>query len=240
MKTPIYKMLKPKSKLDVEKNIPQKELELMYDCYEMISLYDDRFTIIDEIGINFERFNHQDSSYYFGFNFFDNYSNKTFYVEYNNNKLINVYVSANNNFEYEIDINNLSDFMFYFKLYEPLKENVLTLFKPKSHEELKNAFEKQHPEFALIVNELFPGEDYNITAYFDAHIGFSVKDDENNKYHFIIQQMHYEGYKWPTISVLDQSKRTEGIGGFFINSKAVKTPKDVEKYINNNMNPKYL
>jgi hypothetical protein len=122
-----------------------------------------------------------------------------------------------------------------------INESLNNIFKPKSEDEVKEAFEKQHPEFVKLANKFVNGEyKVEIKGINQKRSGsfftFSIKDDNQKEYIFLISQSSFLKDEAPTIGYLDKRMSGNGIGGAFIMPERVRTIKHVNDYIERMIN----
>lgn len=232
-------IFKSKSEKDIVKNISKENLNLLKQCFELIKKNPEIFTIITDLGLNTKSIGHV--PYYYGFSFIQNdFYNNTYAIIYDHDENeIYLYTYKGILIDDAEEIKNIKDLLFMFSLSDKmiLKEN--SIFKPKSQEELKQAFNLKYPLFSNIVKKYFKGNyALNINENLDAYIGFSKKDKNGNEYYFLLKQDSFR--TMPTISVLDQSKAGDGYGGFFADTQSIISYEHFENYIKQHMLSKYL
>lgn len=233
----ISNIFKAKSKSEIIENIPKEKKEIIEDCYEIISQFPERFIITKDIdvytenwgrifyGFEFERhrpYNYKDLDV----NYIKRTANR-YRLEISEKEV--VLWTFNEEGGYDKLIENPYDFMISMNLYNPIKESkdIKNIFKPKSKKELKIEFEKKYPIFIEILEGLFPNEDYNLNIEkegFQASFAF-----RNNDIMFLVSQGKF--FNFPTISYLDNSKKSHGFGGVFRQSKSIHNINDVFDYI---------
>lgn len=127
-----FDVLKGPDKESIEKFFGPKK-EIIEKCYELILSYPERFSIISELELN---------DYNYGFEFMLNRNQVIFNLEITNRAKIEL---DEINGEFHTEIDNVSDFMFMFKLYDPISEK-FNVLKGPSEETTKKYYDKRFKE----------------------------------------------------------------------------------------------
>lgn len=238
-------VLKPKSPLELEAIIPPNMRDLVEEAYETI-LHNKKFVITSDLG-------YYDSMYGFQFEEIEPLNIGSKYHDgeiaeytfgYFPEDEVCIIIFDNNGHDSTITtIEDLYDYLHIdeddFEQPQGMFEGSLdSVLKPKSDDELRVQFEKNHPEFVQIVKELFPGHDYPLEREeesVESSIMFNVPSEDGKNHSFMLSTNKH--YVYPNIFYLDHTIRDEKISGMFKDQKIVKTSKDVESYVNRHINP---
>jgi len=231
----ILDILVPKTKEEIEKNIPKEYLDLIKLCYDAI-LQSNKYAITRELGLN----RAENGFNYYGFTFMNLKNKKIYYiVEYNNEDdeylergiLLTKYDDGYT----QTIIKSPIEFMFMLDLFKRIHESVDDIFKPKSKEEVEKAFENMHPDFVKLA-KIFVNGEYEVEIKgenpprVESSFAFSIKDDQK-EYIFLVNQSPYFKEQPPTISYLNKRLASHGFGGAFVISQPVRTEEHVNNYI---------
>jgi len=185
----ISDILKPKSKEEIEKHFPKEIHDLISLCYETIEK-NKTFEIITELGINKGLF----GFLYFGFEFINVKNNNLFTLLYNeeeNSVLLRRHYTTDENESdsYDININNLMDFIFYFNLYDTVTESksINNILRPKSEEEINSIISS---ELMNTVNNYC----YLITSNNDQYIITDFPKFSGEGYYFCFKSLNRKYY----------------------------------------------
>lgn len=224
-------VLKPKSTEEIDSVIGGVK-ELLDDCYELIETNDD-FLLTSDIGVQKSKFGFRT---FYGFTFESRHSDNKFSVETNGDYLDLIIHYGTDEFDYtQKEIRNLGDFIFRLNIYDQINdedfvyEDLNTIFKGKTYDELKPEFEKKFPYFTNIFRVMFPGKEFNIGMTNDPYFGF--KEGEIT---FLVTQN--EHMKFPAISHLEPRESGDGFGGFFKGQRTVRSKEEVMRYVNDILN----
>jgi len=116
-----------------------------------------------------------------------------------------------------------------------INESINNIFKPKSEDEVKKAFEDIHPEFVNLA-KIFNNGDFKVDMIGtdqrpESYFIFSINDDQK-EYIFLLTQLSYIKDEAPIISYLNKKLASHGFGGAFVNNTRVRTEKQVNDFIN--------
>lgn len=146
----------------------------------------------------------------------------------------------------DIIIYNLEEFKMYIDMYDMsefmpesleniVNESITDILKPKSEEELKSQFEKDHPVFVEIFKNIFPNEEYTLQPEEEGiEANFMFKEGDEM---FMVSQNKFHEY--PNIFYLDRDVGGERFAGIFTNQRPVKSVEDVHEYVRKTLNPIY-
>lgn len=235
LKESLGDILKPKSQEEIDRMFPQNIKDLFQKCYEFIAARPKLFEITSKLSFKWDNF---------GFEFkttiplndgigFHGGEIGEYSLIYDDNEVSLIFINNG----YSTEIKHANDFIYYLSDYTDLNESLSNnLFKPKSKEQLKQAFEEKYPKFAQIFHELFPYEEYELDDKIEVKIAFRENNKNDIEKTFMLSQDTWKIL--PTITVLDttysgQSFGNQTLGGVFRNSRTVSTANDVYEYIKN-------
>jgi len=173
----VVDILRPKSEEDIANVIPQSARDILFDCYNLITHYLDKFGIIEELGFYCDVI----EGCYYGFKFIHLDQDEVIQLLYSEGeKRVIAYIKES---EYYVkDINSVDDFMLMFDLYEPITEGFNGVLKPKSSHELESIIP---PRMKDLIEEAYTtivhNKKYTIESdisYYDSMYGFQFESVE--------------------------------------------------------------
>jgi len=221
-----------------------KPKELNNEALEMMDLLNYAYEILDDdenyIVTNYIQTHNDGFRNYYGFNFESINKNIKYQLELNDEKSLQLSVREKGEEPYSHDIETKDNLLFGLGLFKQYKEDpyvdedefvyedLNTIFKGKTYDELKPEFEKKFPYFTNIFRAMFPGKEFNIGMTNDPYFGFK----EGEITFLVTQNQHM---KFPSISHLEP-REMNGFSGFFKGQRTVKSKEDVMNYVNDILN----